>query len=643
MRKSRGVLLGLLAIIVFANHGLGASAEVRLHLQTKRGRFDQPTLFRTFDQVDVEPVTRPATEPTGIQVRLSAAQTTTSWNAADSTPEKFELPLLYLHHERDAAPAPERSLDVAITGLPPTNRVQIEVISRHLNVSTRNRHREVRSFALPDRPCTPDAPCALRWTFDPAVTPSDFYALRLMDGAGAVLWKSSKPAQPDFVILDTWDVTLDAYTVRVFYAQLFTFARGVEDAGNRLPPPAVTDFVERRFVPIIQDTWHTQLHEWGFGDPIHPDWDRDKIVEIIITPQTLALLGGTGTYTVFNDATGRPYPERRIWWRSTNEVFQLYDSLENAYRAVFAHEFFHLAQWNVLLSAGRPTNYALKLFIEAQGRFAASVQYPELEFSKRHVVNGDSAYVRAANRFSQQRLNSSYRAMEAELIHKYDAALYWRFLYERFNDIGTSRAALEEMSVHYDGDSVGSFARTMDSVFARLDGPFRTFEESLAAFARANYALRLENGRCTGPDLAACDGLYYDPEKMYMEPPLEAELDYENVRLAHSGAIPSSYGMDFIEVRLDPTVQDQPLTIRFQALAAATRFSVQIWMLASGEATPRAITRQPETFGHYRDESYVYTLRKVDTSAYNRLALIITRLDPDEATDPAGKYHITLE
>jgi len=26
--------------------------------------------------------------------------------------------------------------------------------------------------------------------------------------------------------------------------------------------------------------------------------------------------------------------------------------LENAYKAVFAHEFFHLMQWNVLLSVG---------------------------------------------------------------------------------------------------------------------------------------------------------------------------------------------------------------------------------------------------------------------------------------------------
>jgi hypothetical protein len=359
MRKSRGVLLsillGLLLSIVFTDYSSGAASKYGPRLQTKKGLFDESTLSTAFDQVDAATVTTSATTSKSVHVRLSAAHTTTSWIALDSTAEKFELPLLYLHHERNAAAAPERSLDIVITGIASETQLQIEVISRHLNVSTRNRHRETRSFVLLDRPCSSDEPCVIRCTFDLGSALSDFYALRVMDETGAVLWKSSKPAQPDFVAHDTWDVALDAYTVRIIYAQLFTYAMGVEDAGNRLPPPAVTDFVERCFVPIIQDTWRTQFHEWEFGSLIHPDWDRDKIVEIIVTPRTLALFGGTGTYTVFNGATEHLYRERRIWWRSTNEVFQLWDSLENAYRAVFAHEFFHLAQWNVLLSTGRPT------------------------------------------------------------------------------------------------------------------------------------------------------------------------------------------------------------------------------------------------------------------------------------------------
>ncbi|NIQ77960.1 MAG: hypothetical protein GTN93_07675, partial [Anaerolineae bacterium] len=64
-------------------------------------------------------------------------------------------------------------------------------------------------------------------------------------------------------------------------------------------------------------------HEWGFGEPLHPDWDADNIVEIIITAYPFALLDGSGTYTVFVKE-GHPYPERRIWWLSSNRSFQSY-------------------------------------------------------------------------------------------------------------------------------------------------------------------------------------------------------------------------------------------------------------------------------------------------------------------------------
>ena len=37
-----------------------------------------------------------------------------------------------------------------------------------------------------------------------------------------------------------------------------------------------------------------------------------------------------------------------------------------------------------------------------------------------------------------------------------------------------------------------------------------------------------------------------------------------------------------------------------------------------------------------------YTIPNVETSAYDRLALIITRLDLDESTDPVGAYKITI-
>jgi hypothetical protein len=322
-------------------------------------------------------------EPTVLQVTPSAAHSTTSWDVRDPGREKFELPLLYLHHDRQAATVAERTMTIQLAGLGAATAIQLEAVSHHVNVSTGASHTETASFITPDRPCTAADPCTVEWTFD-ATMPSDLYALRVKDQAGETLWESRE--RPAFVALDTWDVALDDYTARVYYATLFPFARGQNDLDNRLSPAAVIDFIAGQFAPLIADTWHTQVEAWGFG-PLHPDWDPDRVVEVIITDPPYALFDGTGTYTVFTDAQGHPYPERRIWWFAANNSFQAYDTLENGYKAVFAHEFFHLMQWNVLLSTGQaftgqPTQRWRNLFIEAQAKFAPSVQYPEIELGK---------------------------------------------------------------------------------------------------------------------------------------------------------------------------------------------------------------------------------------------------------------------
>ena len=115
----------------------------------------------------------------------------------------------------------------------------------------------------------------------------------------------------------------------------------------------------------------------------------------------------------------------------------------------------------------------------------------------------------------------------------YDAALYWRFLYEQSGDMGIVRAALEEMACRYHPDIELALGKVMDAALARFDGPIQTFKDSLVAFARANYALRLENGRCATSDIAECGGNHYDPHNMHTDPPLEAELDYSGSTLTY--------------------------------------------------------------------------------------------------------------
>jgi hypothetical protein len=554
--------------------------------------------------------------------------------------ERFELPLLYLH--RDGAPTPpaERTLTLRISGLPGGSEVRLQAQSLHRDVETGTSRIATWDTRVPDRPCVQGDPCIIEWTLDPATTPSDLYTLRINTMDGETLWESL--GRPAFVALDSWDVRLGDYAVRVYYATLFPFARGQNDLDNRLAPHQVSAFIENVLLPITRETWQTQFVEWGFGASVHPQWDSDNLIELVITDPPYALFGGTGTYASFTGYDGRPSPERRIWWLAANNSFQAYDTLENACKAVFAHEFFHLMQWNTLLSTGRPTDLWIS-WIEGQGRFAPTVQYPELELSCEHLVMENSAYASGANRFLALHLNTSYNRIEIDRGNKYDSAVYWRFLYEQYGDMDIVRAALEEMPNHFNSDTVGGMKSAMDAALARVDGPFHSFEESLVAFARANYGLRLENAGMIASGDGSQAALLWDPDGIYVDPPLAAELRYTDAPLRYAGTIGASYGMDFVEIGLDRSVHGQPLTLRFQAKGSAARFHVRVWQLRSGLATPRAVTAGPDQMTWKGDGTHELVIQRVDILQSNRLAVIITRLDPHEALDVVGAYHLTLE
>jgi hypothetical protein len=132
---------------------------------------------------------------------------------------------------------------------------------------------------------------------------------------------------------------------------------------------------------------------------------------------------------------------------------------------------------------------------------------------------------------------------------------------------------------------------------------------------------------------------------MYDHPVLETHIQYDGFGRTYKGDVPSSYGMDFLEIGLDAPTHGQPLTVRFQGDgdSGAARFNLQVWRLKWGETGPRAVTPQPEVVGRGPDGAYVYHIPAVDTTTYDRLALIITRLDSDEAIDPVGAYRVTIE
>ncbi|MBN1140121.1 MAG: hypothetical protein JXM73_26360 [Anaerolineae bacterium] len=599
-----------------------------------------------------------------LQVSLSSAESSLSWDSRLAAPQPFDLPVVFLHNQGQAVPEKGRTLFIRIAGLTGGIPVQIQALSWHENRSvweqplemlppdgslsscgdegrsTWERHLETQRVLLPDRPCTDAEPCVVEWVLDATTMLSDLYRLTLLDGSGSLLWQNPNPEQPDFAALDTWQIGIDGHLVRILYATLFPFARGENDLDNRLSPQDVHDFIANQAVPIVVESWRTQFGDWGFG-PIHPEWDADGVVEIVLTTPPFALFDGTGTYTVSTYADGRPYPERRIWMFTSHNTFQAYDTLANGFKVIFAHEFFHMAQWNVLLASGYPAQRWLNVFVEAQAMAATSVQYPELELSKAHLVYANSQYGGTAAHFLAQRLETSYADFEAERASLYDAALYWRFLYEQAGgEMHVLRAALEEMARQYQPDIVSALGGVMDAALARAGSPSRTFADSLVAFAGANFALRLQNGRCEALDGSGCLNKHVDPDHLYPDPPLAAEIAYGGAEVAYRGSIPASYGTDLIEVTLSPVLVGRPINIALHSQGA--RFAVQVWKLGDQEGEkPVALTAQPEPMVDQGDGHYTFSIASLDP-AVNRLVVIVTRLDAHERADPVGAYTIVL-
>jgi hypothetical protein len=599
-------------------------------------------IIPTINIVDCEPRIVKANrlaEQDNLEIKLNTSHSTLSWDSRDPGREKYQLPVLYLHRERDITLPSARTIEIQLIGISGPKELALEIISRHVDVSTGKPHTATKPVMLPDGDCDVEHPCVVRWTIDSETTPSDFYTLRVYDKDGQVLWQNPCKDRPDIVMLDTWDLNLDDYTARIIYATLFPFAKGQNDFENRLAPCAVMDFIEQQFVSIISQTWITQFHVWGLGNPMHPAWDGDNIYEIIITDAPFALFGDIGLRSHFIDKNNHPTKECRLWWASSSNSFQAYDTLENAYKAVYSHEFFHLVQRNLLLFTEHPDHRWMYLFIEGQGKFAPSVQYPDMEIRRYNVRSQhQSEYLSAANRMLSQSLNSTYCELEADRTYRYDYALYWRFLYERYGDMVFVKIALESMTESYQEDPVAAVAMAMNQTFQQSEGAFGSFEESLVAFARANYALRLHNGRCKELDFSKCGGLYYDPSNTYVEPPLAAELAYNETPLIYEGAIPASYGMDFLEITLEKRSFDQPVTISIEGGSDVTRFSVQLWKVIRASPKQRAITPYPESVPVNCDGIHKIVLPNQDDLDFDRLALIITRLDAHEHEDPNGNY-----
>jgi hypothetical protein len=241
----------------------------------------------------------------------------------------------------------------------------------------------------------------------------------------------------------------------------------------------------------------------------------------------------------------------------------------------------------------------------------------------------------------------------------YRAAVYWRFLYEHCGGMKEGaedpaagmtviRRALivlysgEIADLDTSGDPVSATPEILDRALSGSSCPFQGYEESLVAFARALYALRVDGGRCQEPGIPAGCG-FYDPHDLYQDPLVETIVfdgAVHKVRREMMGA----FGTDLIEVIFAPAAGSVPLTLEFRVSPAVdAKLSVQLVQLLRSRESTRPQHRT-EVLAVTNPEGYLsYAISQTVTAVDSRLGLIVTRLDAQEPSNPIGEYTIFLQ
>jgi hypothetical protein len=443
----------------------------------------------------------------------------------------------------------------------------------------------------------------------------------------------------------------------VYYADMFPFRKDVHDPDTWVAREDVPDYVHTELLPRMVEAFRVQTDEWGF--PWYRAWtsyrpgpDRERL--------SVALSDGRTWF--HGKAPLRGHAAISINVEGGDNA--AYDTLTDGLMSSFHHELFHNHQRNINQHNGGNQDLggaedAWQFFSEGTAVLASSVGQPHRQFTSIRRT-----YLSRANDFiggygSTGDLNKSY-----EGIYPYNAAIYWRFLYEQcgtapdgsLNPAAGMEVVRRALTILYSGQVVGVTASTdliealpkiMDRALVASACPFDTHAESLTAFARAIYALRLEDGRCVAPGSSAgC--AFYDPQRLYRDPSVQT-VSYSAVAQQHTGAIPSSFGIDFVDVTLDRAAEGVPLRLEFHAApGAAAEFSVEVLELKYLEKgqRPRAVLRRQasqETLNaRSPDEVLSYLIPSIDRTEYDTLGLVIARLDANERVDPVGEYTIAV-
>jgi hypothetical protein len=445
----------------------------------------------------------------------------------------------------------------------------------------------------------------------------------------------------------------------VYYCDMFPFRRDIRDASTWLLRENVASYIRAELIPAMIEAYRVQTDEWGF--PWYPEWTPYRAGN---TEERLSVALAGGETWFHGQTLGQGNSGIFL---NLNRGMVEYETLTDGLMSTFHHELFHNHQRNIQQHLGGSgqvggAESAWSFFAEGMAVLASAVGQLDVQFSQ---TWGARAYLSNARAFLGRQgisggdLNRSYERMNV-----YHAAAYWRFLYEQCGGVTDGiedpaagmlviqRALMalyagEIVDIDASTDLVERMPEIMDQALAGSSCAFRTYRDSLLAFSRAIYALRLEGGRCSGPGSTPGCG-FYDPENLFHNPAVSTltyrgeEINYSAADQPHPSGIPSSFGMDLVEVTLDEAAKGEPLTIElYGAPGSDATFHVQLVQLAGQSVAAQLAAPRAEAWTGPDGQS-VHAIPEIDTAEHNRLGLIITRVDASESSDPNGAYTLVL-
>jgi len=599
--------------------------------------------------------------------------------SSDSSDSEIrEIPHLVLSRNGVPTPRSERMLEIVVHNVPvsaPGVFVNLIIYTQHKDpdyegkdgsrIQVWSSQQFIPQTAQPSRDVTVNFLVAfdryIRSENKIIETPTDYfqYQVSIMDVNGIL--KQSRTENYAFLMENQWRVPLPKLLeaapgaapnyLLVYYYDMIPFQADMRNPFTRIPRQNISRYIQETLIPAMVNAIQIQSNTWGFM--WYPEWRNFRADE---DPKTLSV--ALGEYGVWFHGRSPSLGSSMISIRVDGSVRE-YDNLTDGIMSIFHHELFHNQQRNMDLHFGDTVNISGKddvwmMFSEGTAVLASSVGQPQVQFGKNSAAR---SYMKRANAFIGSEgifgggLNQSYEKIP------YNTATYWRFLYEKCGGVnkglddpeagmGVIRTVLETLykgevvDIHASTNWIESLPRIMDRVLAQSPlCPFHDYEASLSEFARSIYMLRLEAGRCDASLQDNCG--FYDPQALYNTPPFKSALIVARPAMYINGNIPTSFGIDFVELTLDSTTSGKSFRIVFDRSSVShAEFAVHVVMLKSGE--PQPVLVEESQIMTTKNGQIVYETGDLNLGEFDCLGLIITRLDSNEKQDAIGSYTIQV-